>query len=324
VVTPSSSSMGFAYIDVGGSENVAKFLVQATHTVTESGVALLARVSSCAQPDEELLRSSLTISYDVAPVSHSDFAVMAEQSLLPGQRWADIDVKQSSPKACHTSSLLSEQAPCGPVNVLDAAPQAPLQTYIQQVPVQQPLLAVPAPMLQATRCSWRCCHGNITVAAMEPEMAASSQYACGMCIKWPTVVHASVYVVELVNKDSMAYQRFVHPQPSNGTVPHMIELVVDGLPSGTYSSCVRSVAPCGCESAPSPWSIIFLGFGGAMSFAPISQPPQDVPTIVATSPPVLPAVPAASATLPSSTAASVSASESAEKACENEPILTLD
>merc|ERR1712072_955878 len=33
-----------------------------------------------------------------------------------------------------------------------------------------------------------------------------------------------------------------------------MDLRVDGLRSSACAACVRCVAPCGCEAAPSPWS----------------------------------------------------------------------
>merc|ERR1719217_1969336 len=48
-VIPASrdSGLGFAYITFSGPESLAKFLAQATHTISETGITQLAHVGAC-------------------------------------------------------------------------------------------------------------------------------------------------------------------------------------------------------------------------------------------------------------------------------------
>merc|ERR1712232_443620 len=140
------------------------------------------------------------------------------------------------------------------------------KVYTQEpVPPNQPLevqhsvgYACSCPMPSAT--SWRCTHGNIVVPAAIPEMAIVGEAGCSVRLQWPTVVHASAYVVELIDQGTMASQRYLHVSPG-GVLPTVTDVQVDGLQPSVYAASVRCVAPCGCESACSPWSFSRLGSG---------------------------------------------------------------
>merc|ERR1719443_1250464 len=66
----------------------------------------------------------------------------------------------------------------------------------------------------------------------------------------------------------MLSQRFVRPMPE-GIMTALVDMRVDGLQSTSYAACVRCVAPCGCESACSPWSFLPIG--------PMAPPPAPAP-----------------------------------------------
>merc|ERR1711988_481437 len=68
-------------------------------------------------------------------------------------------------------------------------------------------------------------------------------------------IHATSYIVELFEYGTNEVQRFVRTVPENLAVP-LIDFRVSGLRPSAYASCVRCVAPCGCQSAPSRWSYL--------------------------------------------------------------------
>merc|ERR1711959_55201 len=146
----------------------------------------------------------------------------------------------------------------------------------------QHILHVPA---HGSTCpDWRRTHGNILLAPCQPEILVSVNSGCSVRIQWPTVVHATAYVVELLNQSTMTAQRFMRVMLPDGPLPAVVDLQVDGLQPGTYAACVRCVAPCGCESSPSPSS--FLVVGTATQEKNMASP--QAMQIVATAPAPLP------------------------------------
>merc|ERR550537_508588 len=69
--------------------------------------------------------------------------------------------------------------------------------------------------------AWRCVHGGIVVPPAAPEILASDN-GCGLCIQWPTVVHATAYAVEILNQKTMTAQRYLHAAPA-GTLPFVMD-----------------------------------------------------------------------------------------------------
>lgn len=106
-------------------------------------------------------------------------------------------------------------------------------------------------------------------------------------IQWPTVIHATAYMVDLTDQASMTTQRYIHVHP-DGPLPSLMDVQVDGLPPSTYAACVRCVAPCGAESASSPFSFMQVGWSPPPPLAPIAAPMvpalQAVPANVAPAP----------------------------------------
>lgn len=100
---------------------------------------------------------------------------------------------------------------------------------------------------------WRCIHGGLIPAPCAPELIPFEEAGRSILIQWPTVVHSVAYTVELFEEGSAAIERFQRAVPEGVTEP-LVELRIGNLQPGSYGACVRGIAPCGCESAPSPWS----------------------------------------------------------------------
>eukprot|EP00928_Gymnodinium_smaydae_P089944 TRINITY_DN73813_c0_g1_i1.p1 TRINITY_DN73813_c0_g1~~TRINITY_DN73813_c0_g1_i1.p1 ORF type:complete len:714 (-),score=94.06 TRINITY_DN73813_c0_g1_i1:99-2240(-) len=114
---------------------------------------------------------------------------------------------------------------------------------------------------------WRCPCGNLTPAAAAPEMVPCSEDGRSICIRWPVVIHATAYTVELFEDGTQASERFTRAVPEAMTEA-LVELRVGNLQPGAYHACVRCIAPCGCESVPSPWSFM------QPTWAPAVPPPM--------------------------------------------------
>jgi len=188
--------------------------------------------------------------------------------------------------------------------------------------------AAAAAALSAGTPGWRCAHGAVIPPPAVPELVPYEEVSRSVCIQWPTVVHATAYTVELLEEGSNSAERFTRAVPE--ILPEaLVELRVGNLNPGAYAACVRCVAPCGCESAPSAWSFLpplwlppphsTLGLGwqpgapaevqpisgmqgqldGLSAMAAPHQPAYlPTQTLLATSPSLPGAPPAASATAP--------------------------
>jgi len=292
-VTPARSS---ASVTFNGVESVAKFLAQATHTVSENGITQLAHVSSCDYRKYggycyccSPMSSGASAPSQTAPAPAS----ACPQAMHPSAQVncspciAVSDVPQTM---AHSAPMLSTQA---------MAPSAPMSsTPPTQVPLVQnsvnfgcfaeqcveqnsfnfgcfPAQYPEMNMLTRTSASpdWRCIHGNVVIPSACPEILQAGDYSCGVCIQWPTVIHASAYVVELLDQVTMVAQRFLHGTPE-GVLPSLMNLRVDGLQASAYAASVRCVAPCGCESAASSWSFVsgMVGMAPAMNMLPPQAP----------------------------------------------------
>merc|ERR1719506_2754747 len=105
---------------------------------------------------------------------------------------------------CNPSGDLFSTQPSAPANRL------PLQQVFQaQNLINQECSAFSMPLMPcaATVPAWRCLHNNIVLPPVAPEMLTSEESCCNICIQWPTVVHASAYVVELLDQNAMVAQR---------------------------------------------------------------------------------------------------------------------
>uniref|UniRef100_A0A7S4QMZ8 RRM domain-containing protein n=1 Tax=Alexandrium monilatum TaxID=311494 RepID=A0A7S4QMZ8_9DINO len=138
---------------------------------------------------------------------------------------------------------------------------------------------------------WRCAHGAVIPPPPVPEVHPADEYGFAISVQWPSVSHATAYVVELREQGSSSVERFMRSAPM-ATRGSIVELRVGGLrPSGPpgqrYAAQVRCIADCGCESAPSApgWSPT-LG-ASAQPTAPATQVAQGSPTMLPTVAPSL-------------------------------------
>merc|ERR1712050_452696 len=104
-------------------------------------------------------------------------------------------------------------------------------------------------------------------------------------IQWPTVIHSTAYVVDVLEQPTGLSQRFVRTATPD-FCPPLTDLRIDGLRPGTYLACVRCVAPCGCESVCSPWAMLPLIDSPSCALPPVlpastMQPPTS-PALAAT------------------------------------------
>lgn len=125
--------------------------------------------------------------------------------------------------------------------------------YGQQGASQVPGHAIPDCSQQVPGAGWRCAHGTVTPPPPPPEVFAADEAGFSVVIRWPSVGHASAYIVELRETGSSCMERFIRSAESAGP-GSLMELTVGGLrpiPGRTYMAQVRCISHCGCESAPS-------------------------------------------------------------------------
>jgi hypothetical protein len=310
ILVPScgNATLNDAYISFDAPQHIAKFLSQATHTISESGVTQLAHVGPCLQ--RKLGSCVCTCSEQAAAKVEAPSGQTGE--LQP-------DVANSSPLVCTGAARHS-------------VPEMYMEICEQQhqgIAAGQPLQASTATIVSTVSC-WRCAHQNIIVPPGQPEMMLSN-HACGACIRWPTVVHASSYVVELLNQRTMMAHRFTHAAPE-GMLPLLTEMHLAGLEPGLHAACVRCVAPCGCESVPSSWGVLEVSAAPSAALptiynVPLLPPvvPSGAPMLTCPAPPTMPpSLPLAALTPP--TVALPPIPEEAMDAATSHPdeILTLD
>jgi len=126
---------------------------------------------------------------------------------------------------------------------------------------------------------------------------------CNVRFQWPTVIHASAYVIELLDQGTMASQRYIHVAPE-GPLPAVMDAQVDVPQPGMYGACIRCIAPCGCESTCSPWSTCQVGWVQPSGVHALHLMPPNAPAgmpsvrVLACPPP-----PTAPPTFPAATAA---------------------
>jgi len=125
---------------------------------------------------------------------------------------------------------------------------------ISRVPLQE---SSPPAVNAGDGPDWRAPSGNLIPSPAAPELISLEEPGGGrgILIQWPTVVHATAYVVELYEENASSLESFRRNVPEN-LKEVLVELRVGNLqPAGSYSACIRAVAPCGYESQRSPWSV---------------------------------------------------------------------
>lgn len=239
-------TVGYVSIAFNGPETIAKFLVQATHTISEGGITQLAHMGSCLRRRGsncacvcECTPATGPLLSDPAPIAFGDV-----------QATPSIDVSNLQDMTLRTEC---EAMPASPQFFATAGPGV-ASPQGSNMPV---VTNTPAPLVASTSTmsDWRCVHGSIVVAAAAPEVVAAGGNCCSLCIQWPTVIHASAYVVDVLDLRTMASQRFMRGV-TESILPALMDLRVDGLSPSSCIACVRCIAPCGCESTCSPWSFL--------------------------------------------------------------------
>jgi len=131
--------------------------------------------------------------------------------------------------------------------------------------VSMPSLGLPAgdyqqmqPYVQSP--GWRCIHGMVNPPPPTPELRLADDAGFAILVQWPSVNHATAYVVELRESGSQRVERFIRSVPAQA-MGSLVELRIGGLrpfgmPGQYYIAQVRCVSACACESEPSPpgWS----------------------------------------------------------------------
>lgn len=171
--------------------------------------------------------------------------------------------------------VLSTKAPQSPADATKTkAPPVPLELGVipdhahavdgQEPPTYSPPTPLAAPdgaITQASSACWFCPHGFVIPPPMAPELevAGGAEVATdclNLQIRWPSVIHASEYVVQICELGAAL------ADPVSCTVPSdahavLVELCARGLALGRpYAANVRCVAPCGCQSQESAWACL--------------------------------------------------------------------
>jgi hypothetical protein len=233
-----NAAAGFVSIAFSGPETVAKFLIQTTHTISENGITQLAYVGSC-------LRRRGSDCCCVCEPMTSTGPLLSESSLGTMQLTPSTTPSTLQDTGSGAMALEMKDAAAAPSF---PGPETPLCHPVAGL--SMPVMLSP-PMLP----DWRCVHGSIVVSPSAPEVVASGENCCSLCVQWPTVVHASAYVVDILDLSTMISQQFMRGV-SEILLPPLMDLRVDGLRSNQCVACVRCIAPCGCESPCSAWSYL--------------------------------------------------------------------
>jgi len=256
---------GSACVTFNGGESIAKFLAQATHTVSENGITQLVHVSSCHYRKYGGYCCCCSSMPPTNQPTNNPCIVME-------------DFPQTKAPSAPLLSTPPMQPPIvqGSMNFGSFATQCLEQSTVGCFPTQCPEMTL---LTRTSTCpDWRCMHSNIVIPSEAPEVLQIGDHSCGVCIQWPTVIHASGYVVELLDQVTMVAQRFMHGMPE-GVLQPLLNLRVDGLQHSAYAACIRCVAPCGCESAPSQWSFVSnVAMAPAMYMSAPDMMPANMPS----------------------------------------------
>merc|ERR1719428_1633477 len=191
--------------------------------------------------------------------------------------------------------VLSTKAPKSPADATKTkAPPVPLEVGVipdhahavdgQEPPTYSPPTPLAAPdgsITQASSACWFCPHGFVIPPPMAPELevAGGAEVATdclNLQIRWPSVIHASEYVVQICELGAAL------ADPVSCTVPSdahavLVELCARGLAVGRpYAANVRCIAPCGCQSQESAWAcLIPCSLGETSAAAPAPECPEE-------------------------------------------------
>ena len=157
------------------------------------------------------------------------------------------------PKLGYHALAEMEQAMCG-------MPLGLASLGMPMMPEDLPMPMLP-PHFPAASPSWRCVHGTVIPQPLTPELILGDEAGFAVLVQWPSIGHASAYIIELRQSGCARTERFVREAPSVSPGA-LVELRVGGLvPGCAYEAQVCCVGHCGCESLPSPWGVSApLGF----------------------------------------------------------------
>merc|ERR1719510_1625742 len=62
---------------------------------------------------------------------------------------------------------------------------------------------------QQQHSGWRCSHGNVLPAPPVPEIHLADEYGFALSVQWPSVSHATAYVIDLKEAGSQTVERFM-------------------------------------------------------------------------------------------------------------------
>lgn len=272
--------MCLASVAFDGPGSVAKFLVPTSHTVTDNGITQLAYVGAFndfqVEADSSVGSSDTTRYPNGGKLDCRDLPAAADFAVSTTPE-TGRPILQASPELMQTCALstFSSYQPF-------AVGMCMAQTCVVPSPNEAPLsnsvdLGQSLPMISVNMPApcWRCVHGSIVVPPEAPELAAACDNArLSLSMQWPAVVHASAYVVEV--SDTTTTHLFSHGGSPAGGATMLMNLRINAVQPGTHASRVRCVAPCGCESAPSQWSV--LQISGMRSAMPLAPPLQLLPS----------------------------------------------
>jgi len=256
-ILPSNTGdgLGFASVSFSAPESVAKFLVQPTHTISETGITQLTHVGRCLHKSGgccHICSDTSTVSALNDTASEASTDSMLNDASLASAEPSMMAVTQSLPNMNGQNSCINYES----TQAFSQLPWSSCAVDNDPAQANQPL-PVSRSVSVFSPPSWRCVHGSIVVPAEAPAVFAA-QNGCNVRFQWPTVIHASAYVIELLEQRTMASQRYIHVAPE-GPLPAVMDAQVDVMQPGMYSACIRCIAPCGCESTCSPWSTLQLG-----------------------------------------------------------------
>jgi len=206
----------------------------------------------------------------------------------PSASSAPLTVKQASETPCGpadvsemTQNPVPESGPRATAAVVPGSSQPPESVSVLPaivVPLEQSMapLMHPQGLGYPTPSGWRCVHCSVLPPPASPELVPVEDAVRSVCIQWPTVVHSTAYIVELLEEGSMTAERFARAVPESLT-DALVELRVGNLNTGAYAACVRSVGPCGCESGQSGWAFLPPAWIPSPSLVPMGwQPVPDM------------------------------------------------
>eukprot|EP00913_Durusdinium_trenchii_P002564 g2373.t1 len=278
---------GFASVSFPGAADVGRVLLRSYVAIAVGNEAKVVRISESNALMVRWSQVSLAAGYlvELRPVSGGVPGAWSSVDVAAGS----LEKGSKLPPG-----LLGPQCSACRVNKLREVPYEARISYFTLAAIPRPLAAPESkpPINPADGPSWRAPSGNLIPSPAAPELqhiedgrllgvfialaspsipAENIEILCfsfptarvfsredgggrALKIQWPTVVHATAYVVELWEENSQMPERFHRTVPEN-LREVLVELRVGNLqPAGSYSACVRAVAPCGCESQPSPWT----------------------------------------------------------------------